>query len=93
MCLIRPHVGWIMKCNVDGVFYEDQWHGAIDAIMRNDAGFFEEGRALWYEHCLDALTMEALVCRDGLSWRSKLQACVQKVWLEMNCQDLVRSVE
>lgn len=49
------------------------------ATMRNDAGFFEEGRALWYEHGLDALTMEALACRDGLI--TAQQAGVQKVWL------------
>lgn len=77
-----------MKCNVDGAFYADQRHGATGAVTRDDADNFVEARAKWYEHGLDALTMEALACRDGLLMAQ--QAGVQRIWLETDCQDLVR---
>lgn len=41
-----------------------------------------------YDHCLHALTMEALDCRDGLAMA--LQLGIQKVWLESDCQEVVR---
>ena len=60
-----PH-GWI-KCNTDGAFYEQTWQGATGAVLRDDVGVFVRGSAKWYDHCLDALTMEAIACRDGLA--------------------------
>jgi hypothetical protein len=59
-----PPSGWL-KCNVDGAFYEQQWQGATGAVLRDDNGAFVRGGAKWYGHCLDALNMEALACRDG----------------------------
>jgi hypothetical protein len=59
-----PHAGWL-KCNVDGAFYHQQWRGATGLVLRDDAGAFGRGDAKWYDRCLDALSMEAMVCRDG----------------------------
>jgi ribonuclease HI len=46
------------------------------------------GGAHWYNHCLTALSMEALAYRDGLALA--LQAGIQKVWLETDCQEVVK---
>jgi hypothetical protein len=59
-----PLPGWF-KCNTDGVFYPDQGQGASGVALRNDSGLFVGGRARWYTHGLDALTLEALACRGG----------------------------
>ena len=56
-------------------------------MLRDDAGVFVRGSAKWYDHCLDALTMEALACRDGLVLAQ--QAGALKVWLESDCQESV----
>jgi len=45
-------------------------------------------QALWYDHVLDACTMEALVCRDGL--RMAMQYGQQRILLETDCFELVR---
>lgn len=34
-----PPGGWL-KCNADGVFYEQQWRGATGAVLRDDTGAF-----------------------------------------------------
>jgi ribonuclease HI len=56
--------------------------------LRDDQGRFVRGVAKWYDHCLDALTMEATACRDGLVMA--LQLGVQKIWLETDCQEVIR---
>jgi hypothetical protein len=56
-------------------------------VLRDDAGVFVRGSAKWYDHCLDALTMEAIACRDGLALAA--QSGVRKIWLETNCQQVV----
>ncbi|CAD6236843.1 unnamed protein product [Miscanthus lutarioriparius] len=86
-CWERPPLEWF-KCNADGAFYDQQWKGATGVVLRDDSGVFVRGIAKWYEHCLDALTMEALACRDGLAMA--LQLGIQKVWLESDCQEVVR---
>jgi ribonuclease HI len=82
----RPPTGW-MKCNSDGAFYENQSKGATGAVIRDEAGGFVRAGAQWYDHGLDALTMEALACRDGLVLAQ--QAGALKIWLESDCQELV----
>lgn len=62
-----PQEGWT-KCNVDGAFYQDLGQGAVGAVLRDSTGMFGGGRAQWYCHGLDALTMEALACRDGMAF-------------------------
>ena len=57
-------------------------------MLRNDTGAYIRGSAHWYNRCLDARSMEALACRDGLALA--LQAGIQKVWLETDCQEVVK---
>ena len=87
----KPPSGWV-KCNTDGAFYEQQGQGATGAVLRNDTGDFLRGGAKWYNHCLDALSMEALACRDGLALalQTGIQKVWQKVWLETDCQEIVK---
>jgi ribonuclease HI len=77
-----------LKCNVDGAFYEQQWQGATGAVLRDDNGAFVMGGAKWYGHCLDALNMEALACRDGLLMVRQVHA--QRVRLETDRQELLK---
>jgi hypothetical protein len=46
------------------------------------------GRAKWYANCLDALTMEAMPCIDGME---KLARKYNVRWLifETDCQELI----
>ena len=62
--------------------------GATGAVLRDHHGRFKGGSARWYDTCMDALTMEALACRDGLSLAVKSGAT--SVLLETDCQELVR---
>jgi hypothetical protein len=78
----RPTAGWL-KCNVDVTFYAEQWQGATGGVLRDELGSFVRGSAKWYAHCLDALTMEALACRDGLLLAQQTNA--QRVWMESDC--------
>jgi hypothetical protein len=61
----KPTDGWF-KWNIDEAFYDRQWKGATDAVLRNATGGFVRATAQWYEHCLDALIAEALAYRDGV---------------------------
>jgi ribonuclease HI len=82
-----PPPGWF-KCNTDGAFYPDQGQGASGVALRNDSGLFVGGQARWYPHGLDALTLEALACRDGaVLARDK---GVQRLILETDSQELVK---
>lgn len=83
----HPQEGWI-KCNVDGAFYDRAGSGATGVVLRDGSGSFVRGGAKWYEHSLDAITMEACACRDGL--RLAAQAGARKVWLETDCQQIVQ---
>ena len=49
----QPPDEWWIKCNVDGAFYSESGQGATGAVLRNDAGSFEAGRAKLYSHCLE----------------------------------------
>jgi hypothetical protein len=81
-----PLSRWI-KCNTNGAFYE-HWKGASGVVFRNDNGDFVRGSAKWYGNCFDTLTMEALAYRDGLVLVQ--QAGAQRVWLESDCQELLK---
>jgi ribonuclease HI len=82
-----PQEGWI-KCNTDAAFYPHQGHGATGAVLRDGSGLFVGGRAQWYPHGLDALTLEALACRDGVALaRSK---GVSRLILETDSQEFVK---
>jgi ribonuclease HI len=83
----KPTVGWF-KSNTDGAFYERQWNGATGAVLRDDQGRFGRGVAKWYDHCLDALAMEAMACLDGLNLA--FQLWVQRLWLETDCQEVIK---
>lgn len=76
--------GWI-KCNFDGAFYQDG-SGATGAV-RDHHGGFKGGVARWYDHCVDALTMEELAFRDGLILVKNHG--VTRVSFETDCQELV----
>jgi hypothetical protein len=84
---VMPPTGWI-KCNADGAFYEQQWKGATGSVLRDDTGAFIRGGAKWYDHCLDALSMESMACRDGLLMARQVGA--QRVWLETDSQEPVK---
>jgi hypothetical protein len=60
----------------------------MGVVLRDDAGAFVRGSAKWYDHCLNALTMEAIACRDSLALAA--QSGAQKIWLETNCQQVVQ---
>ena len=82
-----PQDGWL-KCNTDGAFYDRSGQGATGAVLRDSSGNFIRGSAKWYDHCLDALIVEALACRDGL--RLAIQFGARRVWLESDCQQLIQ---
>jgi len=76
---VKPEAGWL-KCNTDGAFYDQQWKGAMGAVLRDENGLFVRACARWYDHCLDAHTAEALACHDGLKIARNINA--DRVWLE-----------
>jgi ribonuclease HI len=82
-----PPEGWL-KCNVDGAFYSGLGEGATGAVMRDVSGTFLGGRAAWYRHGLDALTMEALACRDGAVFAQ--EKGVQNLIIETDSQELLK---
>jgi hypothetical protein len=59
-----PADGWL-KCNFDGAFYSDG-SGATGIILRDHNGSFQGGSAKWYDHYVDALSMEVLACQDAV---------------------------
>ncbi|TVU49411.1 hypothetical protein EJB05_00719, partial [Eragrostis curvula] len=81
-----PEPGWT-KCNVDGAFALENWHGAAGAVLRDHNGTFGGAMANWYANCMDALHAEALACRDGAVLAR--QAGVRKVYMETDCQEMV----
>jgi hypothetical protein len=56
-------------------------------VLRNDQGIFLGAQATAYPLCLDALTMEAYACIDGLILDEKLG--VNRLHLETDCQELI----
>lgn len=82
----RPNTGWI-KCNVDASFNEEDRRGATGMVLRDHEGRPCGGRALWYDHCLNAMVTEAMACRDGVQFA--LDRDVRRLQLETDCQVLV----
>lgn len=82
-----PPEGW-HKCNVDAAFGANTSQGATGIILRSDDGNFCGGRAQWYPHGLDALTMEAIACRDGLQLAR--EKGVTRLQVETDCQQLTK---
>lgn len=81
-----PEAGWI-KCNVDAAFQATNGTAASGLALRDYEGRVCGGRAKWYDHCLNALTAEALACRNGMLYAQ--ERGVQKLMLETDCQVLV----
>lgn len=86
----RPDEGWL-KCNVDAAFRSESGRGASGVILRDARGVFLGAQAQAYGHCMDALTAEALACRDGLILAERLGAT--RLCLETDCQELVNLEE
>ena len=86
-CWRTPPAGWF-KCNTDGTFYPDQGQGVSGVALRDEAGLFVGGQAKWYPHGLDALTLEALACRDGVALAR--DSGVQRLILETDSQEFVK---
>ena len=82
-----PSQGWV-KVNTDTAFYESSNNGASACVLRGHTGNFYEARAPWYVQVLDACTMEAMACRDGI--KMAVQAGFQRVHLETDCLDVVQ---
>ena len=60
-----PEPGWFM-CNTDAAFNTESMNGASGAVVRDDQGRPLGGCAKWYTYGLDALSMEAIACKDGM---------------------------
>lgn len=82
-----PHDGWI-KCNVDAAFMMESRSGASGGVLRNSDGVFVGAQARRYDHCLDALLVEAWACRDGLQLASAYG--VTKLCIETDSVETVR---
>jgi hypothetical protein len=67
---------------------EDSKEGATTSVIRDDQGALQAVEALWYERGLDACTMEALACRDGL--KQAMQLGLRRVQLEFDCLQVVQ---
>ncbi|KAF8699764.1 hypothetical protein HU200_034643 [Digitaria exilis] len=63
--LERHDAGWF-QCNVDASFYKGDRSAASGAILRDHDGRACGGTAKWHNYSLNALTVEALACCDGL---------------------------
>lgn len=81
----RPDHGWI-KCNVDAAFSESST-GATGMVLRDHDARSCGGKAIWHDHCLNALTTEALTCRDGMQFARNRG--VRKLIVETDRQVLV----
>jgi ribonuclease HI len=82
-----PPVGWV-KCNVDGAFDADQGQGATRVVLRDHTGTYKGGRAHWHQHGLNALSMEAEACRDGMILAGELN--VRRLLVETDNQELLK---
>ena len=82
----KPAPGWV-KCNVDASFFDGDRTGATGVVLRDHDGRTCGGSAKWYEHSLNVLPTEALVCRDGMQYAK--ERGVRKLLVETDCQVLV----
>jgi len=63
-------------------------NGASGAVVRDDQGRLLGGCAKWYTYALDALSMEAIACKDGMELARTLGT--QQLIVETDCQELVK---
>lgn len=82
----NPAPGW-HKVNTDAAFHMNDSCGASACVIRDHQGLFRAAQAQWYVKGLDAYTMEAISCRDGLNLARRIG--VQKVMLETDCLELI----
>ena len=82
----KPPPGWL-KCNVDASFHAGNRNMASGVVLRDENGRMCGGKADWYDHCLNALMVEAMACRDGLTFAPTRG--VWKLQLETDCQVLI----
>jgi hypothetical protein len=80
----KPEDAWV-KCNVDAAFQEETRRGASGMVLRNDQGAFVGAQATAYPHCLDALTVEAYACRDGMSLAERYG--INRLHIETDCHE------
>lgn len=80
---------WI-KCNVDSAFQATNGTAMSGVALRDHEGRTCGGRVRWYDHCLNALTAEALASRDGMLYAQ--ERGVRKLMMEIDCQVLVSFV-
>lgn len=84
---IAPEPSWF-KCNTDAAFNTELMNGASGAVVRDDQGRPLGGAAKWYSYCLDALSMEAFACKDGMELART--SGIQKLIVQTDCQELVK---
>lgn len=72
----------------DGAFYPATGQGATGAVIRDQVGSFRYGAAKWHAYGLDALTMEAIACREGVVLARNLG--IQNLRAETDSQELVK---
>ncbi|KAF8653152.1 hypothetical protein HU200_062598 [Digitaria exilis] len=83
----KPNAGWI-KCNVDATFSPESKRGATGMVLRSDTRVFLGVQGIPYIHCMDAMTVEACACRDGMKLADKIS--VAKLCIESDCLELMR---
>lgn len=84
---IAPEPSWF-KCNTDAAFNTELMNGASGAVVRDDQGRPLGGASKWYTYCLDALSMEAFACKDGMELART--SGIQKLIVQTDCQELVK---
>jgi len=82
-----PEPGWFL-CNTDAAFNTESMNGASGAVVRDDQGRPLGGCAKWYTYGLDALSMEAIACKDGMELARTLGT--HQLIVETDCQELVK---
>lgn len=73
---------------IDASFFELNGTGATGAILRDHEGTICGGSAKWYDHCMNALTTEAVACRNGMQFA--LERGMIRLTMETDCQILVQ---
>ncbi|KAM0897217.1 hypothetical protein ACQ4PT_022674 [Festuca glaucescens] len=76
-----------IKINSDATFDANTFSGSTGYVIRDDKGLFIAAGAKWYGALGNALSAEALACRDGLILAQHLQAA--NVHLETDCEVLI----
>lgn len=87
MVWCKPEQGWV-KINSDAAFSEPLKQGATACVIRDQQGEFSAAKASWHDNGLDALSLEAMACRDGMLFG--IQLGFRKVAMETDCLQLVQ---